>query len=139
MKVIAKYVKEVEVSDDISEDEIKDIKDKGIPYRFDCMADAVDDIKPLSLSSLSYNGTEYKINDAEEEAYKVIKFITNVLFNLFIFVSLLLIFGMAKRMYETDTMLGIASTGLTVIIIISLLVMYAMRVVEYIKRKRREK
>lgn len=139
MKVIAKYIKEVKVSDDMSEDEIKDIKDKGMPYRFDCMADAVDDIKPLSLSSLSYNGTEYKINDAEEEIYKVIKFITNVLFNMFMFASLLLMFGMTKRIYETDTILGIASTILMIVIMISLLVMYAIRVVEYIKRKRREK
>ncbi len=61
MIVKAKYHKEIEVTDDISEEEIDRICQYGMPDRFDCMADDIDNEKPLEFDSWEFvKDTYYK-------------------------------------------------------------------------------
>lgn len=74
MRVKALYGKEVEIIDEITQDEIDSIDDRGMPLRFDGMADQIDNIKPLTFIKWSYydekedaNASIYEaIRDAEE-------------------------------------------------------------------------
>lgn len=61
MVVKAKYYKEVEVTDDISQEEIDHICKYGMPDRFDCMADEIDNDQPLEFESWEFvEDTYYK-------------------------------------------------------------------------------
>lgn len=54
MIVKAKYHKEIEVIDEITKEEIDRIPLYGMPDRFDCMADQIDNEQPLELDYWEY-------------------------------------------------------------------------------------
>jgi hypothetical protein len=52
MKIKAKYCKEIEVIDELSQEEINDLLNENIlPDRFDCIADNIDNEKPLMFQN----------------------------------------------------------------------------------------
>lgn len=118
MIVKAKYHKEIEVIDDISQEEIDRICQYGMPNRFDCMADEIDNEKPLEFSSWSYvEDKYYKPNDQlkqSEELTNVVKKqrISQNILKWLMPVIFAIVFGIAWGIIKHNVAIGLLTAGL---------------------------
>lgn len=118
MIVKAKYHKEIEVTDDISQEEIDRICQYGMPDRFDCMADEMDNVQPLEFSSWSYvEDKYYKPNDQlkqSEELTNVVKKqrISQNILKWLMPVIFATVFGIACGIIKHNVVIGLLTAGL---------------------------
>ena len=118
--VRAKYFKEVEVTDEISKEEIERISKYGMPDRFDGMADQIDNEKPLEFVHWDYVPDKY-----HEEPKPDIKLTkpdntekTMLLINLLTAFIFAIIFGIAWGCIKHDVLIGLVNFGLYLVIYI---------------------
>jgi hypothetical protein len=122
MIVKAKYHKEIEITDDISEEEINRICQYGMPDRFDCMADEMDNVQPLEFSSWSYvEDKYYKPNDQLKQSEEL----TNVVKKQKIFQNILkwlmpvifaIVFGIAWGIIKHNVVIGLLTAGIYIVV-----------------------
>lgn len=122
MIVKAKYHKEIEITDDISEEEIDRICQYGMPDRFDCMADEMDNVQPLEFSSWSYvEDKYYKPNDQLKQSEEL----TNVVEKPRIFQNILkwlmpvifaIVFGIAWGIIKHSVAIGLLTAGIYIVV-----------------------
>ena len=111
MIVKAKYYKEIEVIDDISKEEIDRICQYGMPDRFDCMADDIDNEKPLEFDSWEFvEDTYYKPytppNIIKEKPKKSKKSLLANILAAIIFAS---VFGVAWGIGRHSVLIGLVN------------------------------
>jgi len=125
MIVKAKYHKEIEVTDDISQEEIDRICKYGMPDRFDCMADEIDNVQPLEFSSWSYvEDKYYEPNDQPKQSKEstnvvekprtsenILKWLMPVIFAI--------VFGIVWGIIKHNVVIGLLTTGIYIIVWIS--------------------
>lgn len=126
MIVKAKYYKEIEVMDDISEEEIERICRYGMPDRFDCMADDIDNEKPLEFVCWSYVEDKY-YQEHRPKRSKVSKLIMPLILSV--------LFGLAWGLYKQDFFFGLTNmvTYLVVWIPVSTMVNWVRKVNKFMK------
>lgn len=122
MIVKAKYHKEIEVTDDISQEEIDRICQYGMPDRFDCMADEMDNVQPLEFSSWSYvEDKYYKPNDQLKQSEEL----TNVVKKQRIFQNILkwlmpvifaIVFGIVWGIIKHNVVIGLLTAGIYIVV-----------------------
>jgi hypothetical protein len=109
MIVKAKYYKEIEVTDDISKEEIERICKSGMPDRFDCMADEIDNEKPLEFMSWSYvDDKYYEPTQTKKKKFDVVNLIMTLLFAI--------LYGTAWGIYQHSVWFGVLNVCLYALI-----------------------
>lgn len=108
MIVKAKYYKEVEVTDDITEEEIERICRYGMPDRFDCMADDIDNEKPLEFVSWDYVSDKYYKPAVKKKKFDMVNIVMSLLFAV--------LFGVAWGIYQHSVWFGVMNTCLYALI-----------------------
>jgi hypothetical protein len=85
---------------DISKEEIERICKSGMPDRFDCMADEIDNEKPLELMSWSYVSDKYyEPTNTKKKKFDVVNLIMSLLFAI--------LYGTALGIYQHSVWFGI--------------------------------
>lgn len=104
MIVRAKYYKEVEVVDEITEEEIDRIPLYGMPDRFDGMADQIDNEQPLELKHW-----EYIEDDKFKPPHAKFKPRTNIVMRTYIIIGIIfaIMFGLVWGIFKQSVTYGI--------------------------------
>ena len=122
MIVKAKYHKEIEVTDDISQEEIDRICQYGMPDRFDCMADEIDNEKPLEFGSWEFVEDKYykptqNIPKQEELTEEVKKTdIQLTVLNRLMLIVFSIVFGIVWGFIKHSFWFGLFNVGLYIAI-----------------------
>jgi hypothetical protein len=139
MIVKAKYKKEIEVIDEISEEEIGRICQYGMPDRFDCMADDIDNDQPLEFSSWSFvEDKYYEPNNQPKESDNTTerpKTNTNVLKWLFPIIFAI-ISGIVWGIIKYSFVFGLISTSIYVLawIIATIMINWVEKVNKFMEK-----
>lgn len=139
MIVKAKYHKEIEVTDDISQEEIDRICQYGMPDRFDCMADEIDNEKPLEFGSWEFvEDKYYEPNNQSKESDNTTerpKTHTNVLKWLFPIIFAI-ISGIVWGIIKYSFAFGLISTGIYVLawIIATIMINWVEKVNKFMEK-----
>lgn len=108
MIVKAKYYKEVEVIDEITEEEIERIPLHGMPSRFDCMADQIDNEQPLEFNHWEcVEDDKFQPPHAKSKPHTI---------NIVMGIICAILFGLAQGIFKQDIRYGVFSVVLYILI-----------------------
>ena len=117
--VRAKYIKEIEVVEEVTDEEIERIAKYGMPDRVDGMADQIDNEQPLEFVRWEYVPDKYykpesKLtrSDNKKKSMLLINLLTAFLFAT--------IFGIAWGVIKNDFVIGLINFGIYLAIYIPL-------------------